>query len=113
MAKNFKEETVIMERSIYTDKQIFASNCYEHGVYSDLEWVIYDKWHEWIVSLVNPTLDGIIYLRTSPETCLRRLKPRGRNEEKQVPLEFLKELHYQHENWLIPSGTKPNGPITT
>lgn len=45
--------------------------------------------------------DLIVYLRTSPEVVYERMKARARSEESCVPLEYLKDLHDLHENWLI------------
>ena len=44
--------------------------------------------------------DGFIYLAASPETCLRRLTFRGRDEEVGVSLQYLDNLHAKHEEWL-------------
>jgi len=44
--------------------------------------------------------DGFIYLAASPETCMRRMKLRGRGEEGGVSLEYLENLHAKHEEWL-------------
>lgn len=46
-------------------------------------------------------LDGIVYLRSSPDTCLRRLKRRSREEESTVDAKYLGQLHNRHENWLL------------
>jgi hypothetical protein len=43
------------------------------------------------------TRAGIIYLRTKPETCLRRLQKRSREEEKPIEIGYLEELHEKHE----------------
>lgn len=94
-------EIVVMERSILSDKHIFATNCWKQGLFSELEWSIYCEWHGWIVSQFSSKLDGIVYLRTHPDTCLRRLLNRGREEEKAVPLQYLEELHDRHEEWLM------------
>jgi len=50
---------------------------------------------------MNTHIKGFIYLHTPPEICLERLKKRGRFEEKNIKLEFLRELHELHENWLF------------
>lgn len=42
----------------------------------------------------------MIYLQVSPETCLVRLKKRGRPEESGHTLEYLQQLHDKHETWL-------------
>ena len=38
---------------------------------------------------------------------MERMKERARNEESSVPLEYLKELHDYHENWLNQWNTTP------
>ena len=47
-----------------------------------------------------------VYLRCSPEVSYQRLKGRNREEEKEVPLGYLRELHQRHEDWLVVS-TQP------
>ena len=61
---------------------------------------------------VSPNLvpDGFIYLRTSAETCMRRLRQRARGEETGVGLEYLQTLHDKHEAWLCPE--KPKIPLS-
>lgn len=54
--------------------------------------------------------DGFIYLAASPETCLRRLTLRGRDEEGGVSLQYLYNLHAKHEEWLH-TGMSRNGEI--
>lgn len=40
------------------------------------------------------------------QTCLERLRHRGRAEEEGVKLDYLKKLHVQHERWLIDNSTE-------
>uniref|UniRef100_G1KSF3 deoxyguanosine kinase n=1 Tax=Anolis carolinensis TaxID=28377 RepID=G1KSF3_ANOCA len=77
------------ERSVYSDRYVFASNLFESGDINETEW--FDS---------NLELDGIIYLRTTPEKCMERLMRRGREEEQGIELEYLENLHYKHETWL-------------
>ncbi|XP_078095492.1 deoxycytidine kinase 2-like [Mustelus asterias] len=93
----------IFERSVYSDRYIFASNLYELGCLNETEWTIYQDWHTYLLNEFGNriALEGIIYLQASPEKCLERLRQRGRDEEKEVQLDYLKQLHSRHENWLV------------
>lgn len=44
---------------------------------------------------------SIVYLRTTPEVVYDRMRVRGRSEEVSVSLDYLKQLHDLHEDWLI------------
>ena len=52
----------------------------------------------------NLVPEGFIYLRTTAETCMRRLKSRARGEETGIELQYLQTLHDKHETWLCPQG---------
>lgn len=39
-------------------------------------------------------------MRTTPEIVYERMKQRGRKEENAVSLEYLKEIHQIHDDWL-------------
>jgi len=43
----------------------------------------------------------LVYLRAKPETCLERIKSRNRPEEQSITLDYLKQLHECHEEWLL------------
>jgi deoxyadenosine/deoxycytidine kinase len=45
--------------------------------------------------------DGIIYLRCSPEECMRRVKKRSRDCETTVQLEYLEQLHEAYDDLLL------------
>jgi len=95
--------TQILERSVFSDRYCFAKNLHESGLMSDLEWTLYLEWFGWFCKDHVKKPDGFIYLKTTPQTCYKRLKKRARNEEKAVPLEYLEKLHEKHEKWLTRS----------
>ncbi|XP_058403224.1 deoxycytidine kinase isoform X3 [Diceros bicornis minor] len=89
---------------------IFASNLYESDCMNETEWTIYQDWHDWMNNQFGQSLDldGIIYLRATPEKCLNRIYLRGRSEEQDIPLEYLEKLHSKHESWLLHRTLKTN-----
>ena len=42
------KQIVFIERSVFSDKNIFAKNCLENGNISQLEYDIYSKWNQWL-----------------------------------------------------------------
>ena len=71
-----------------------------------MEYEILDKWFNFMIENHDCTLDVIFYLRTQPETCMKRLNQRGRPEETStITIEYLQKLHDFHEAWLIKENT--------
>ncbi|XP_060043053.1 deoxyguanosine kinase, mitochondrial isoform X2 [Erinaceus europaeus] len=100
----------IFERSVYSDRYIFAKNLFENGSLTDIEWHIYQDWHSFLLQefATQLKLHGFVYLQATPQVCLKRLHKRARQEEKGIELEYLEQLHDQHEAWLIHRTTKPH-----
>lgn len=98
----------VYERSVYSDRYIFALNMFELDCINSSEWAVYQDWHTFLVEQFGQQveLEGIIYLKASPQTCLERLKRRGRTEEEGVKLDYLEKLHVQHERWLVEKTTE-------
>ncbi|XP_038022787.1 deoxyguanosine kinase, mitochondrial isoform X3 [Anas platyrhynchos] len=98
----------VFERSVYSDRYVFAKNLFETGHLDMLEWAIYQEWHSFLLQELGDraTLHGFLYLRATPQRCLERLWRRARVEERGVQLLYLQQLHMQHEHWLLERRTK-------
>ena len=94
-------DQVVLERSIYTDRNVFAKNLYAQGAMQDSEWQLYQQLWDFLALNYCETPDKILYLRTPAELCLERIKLRGRDEEQQMPLDYLKRLEDLHDEWLL------------
>ncbi|XP_054449495.1 deoxyguanosine kinase, mitochondrial isoform X2 [Pteronotus mesoamericanus] len=103
-----KKVVQIFERSVYSDRYIFAKNLFENGSISGLEWHIYQEWHSFLLQEFASRLQlhGFIYLQATPQVCLKRLHQRNRKEERGIELAYLEQLHGQHEDWLVHKTTK-------
>jgi deoxyadenosine/deoxycytidine kinase len=92
---------VVLERSIFCDRHVFAENCYRTGLMSLTEYQLYCGMWEFLVSnyCVQPNM--ILYLRTPAEICLRRIRDRARTEESGLSLDYLLQLQGLHDEWLL------------
>lgn len=95
--------TNIIERSVFTDRNVFAKTCHETGKMNDIEWADYCEWFDWLAASVKPA--GYVYLRCDPEVSYERIKARSRPGESVIPYEYIEKIHNKHDNWLI---TEPN-----
>ncbi len=91
---------LVAERSIGTDRYVFAPALHQQGAMDDLEWEVYRQFWDAIAAHV-PRPDAILYLRTPAAECLRRLQVRHRDEEAGVSLDYLAQLEARHDEWLL------------
>ena len=91
---------LFVERSVYTDKNVFTLTNYKNGNINEIEHEVYQQWFNVFTEKFNLRPKAYIYLKASPETCAVRIKRRDRTGESSIPLEYLKELHILHDTWL-------------
>ena len=98
---NGNKKVILCERSVFTDRNVFALQAYEDKQINGLEWIWYNKWHNSLNSLFNRdiTPDGYIYLQCVPEISYERIKKRSRTEECDIPMEYINNIHDKHEQW--------------
>ena len=88
---------VITERSILTDKNVFAKMLHDNGMLDEISHQIYLKWFDELS--MNLKIDSSIYIKTNPHTSLKRVLKRNRPGEK-LSLDYLNICHKNHEEWL-------------
>jgi len=88
----------ICERSLETDKYVFAKMLYDSGKIREIDWVIYNYWFNTFSDKIKTNL--VVYINTNPVICYERIKSRGRAGEESIPLEYLENCHKYHEEWL-------------
>jgi deoxyadenosine/deoxycytidine kinase len=100
LKKTIKENPrciIISERSVYTDKNVFAKMLYDEKNISEIDYQIYNKWFEEFVKDIQ--INGLIYVKTEPNKCHERVNKRNRQGEN-IPLEYLKKCSQYHDNWI-------------
>jgi len=107
-AKTWKEvlsmtdhHRVVLERSIFCDRYVFAENCYRTGLMSEAEYEVYCGLWDFLSSNYCVEPDLILYLRTPADICMERIKFRDRTEECSIPLDYLRQLETLHDEWLL------------
>lgn len=91
-------QIILTERSILTDKYIFADMLYRTGNMTLLEWKLYNTMFDMINQ--QQSVHAIIYISTSSLTSKTRIEKRGRPEEENITYKYLNELDRQHQSWL-------------
>ena len=88
--------TIITERSVYTDREVFANMLHDQKMMEDVEFKIYNKWFD---DFVDIKVDSVVMLKTTPETSFARINRRGRAGEV-IPLEYLQTCDEYHQRML-------------
>jgi len=91
--------SVVQDRTVYEDAEIFAHNLYEQGHMSDRDYDAYRRLYRAVSAFVPPP-DLIIYLQSSVETLLSRISQRGRDFERNIAPDYLKQLNRLYDLWI-------------
>ncbi|MCE1197423.1 MAG: deoxynucleoside kinase [Marinilabiliales bacterium] len=97
---DFREsgKTVIQDRTIYEDAEIFAPNLHEMGLMSSRDFANYHQLFNLMSRLIKaPTL--MIYLRATVPTLVNNIQKRGRDYENSIRLDYLSQLNQRYEAW--------------
>ena len=93
-----KKNIIISERSVETDKYVFAKMLNDDNHMNNLEYTIYKTWYDTLFPEIK--VKNVIYVRTFPETAYNRMINRKRKEESSVPKSYIQMVHKYHDEWL-------------
>lgn len=97
---NNPDSLILTERDITSDYKIFTQMLYDSGMFEEIEFKLYQQLYESYHSRLEQLCSSQhnrIYLKTSAEKAYTRMKLRGREEEKNVTLEYLDKVEKYHE----------------
>lgn len=90
---------VALDRTIFEDAEIFATALHQMKHIDDRDWGTYWTFYQTILDAIRPP-DLMIYLRCSMRTTRKRIRLRGREMERDLPLAYLKRLDRLYESWI-------------
>jgi deoxyadenosine/deoxycytidine kinase len=96
--KNNPHAIFISERSLFTDREVFAKMLYKSGFIEEVNYKIYLKWFDSFSS--EFPLHKVIYVKADPQVCFDRIKKRSRTGESNIPLTYLENCHIHHNDML-------------
>ena len=91
--------SVIQDRSVYEDAEVFAQNLYRQGFMQERDHHTYRDLYEVLIRFLPPP-DLLVYLKANPETLIHRINHRGRDYEQSISLAYLSQLNQLYEEWI-------------
>lgn len=95
---NLHQYVIITERSLYTDKYVFAKMLYDQLKIEDVCYQIYMNWFEEFAK--DFPINYSVYVKTEPTKCYERIHKRARVGEEVIPLSYLQDCHNYHEEFM-------------
>lgn len=92
-------KTVIQDRTIYEDAEIFAPNLHAMGLMSTRDFNNYHTLFQMMTKFVQAP-DLLIYLRATVPTLVQQIQKRGRDYENSIRIDYLKQLNERYEAWV-------------
>lgn len=93
------DQSVVQDRSIYEDAEIFARNLYEMGLMSARDYENYTNLFSIMTSYLEPP-SLLVYLRASVPTLVDQIQQRGREYESTIRIDYLERLQGHYEDWI-------------
>jgi deoxyadenosine/deoxycytidine kinase len=97
--KNNPDAIIITERSLITDKMVFAKMLYDSGNIEEVNYQIYLKWFECFAC--EYPIKKVIYVNSAPNVCYDRIHERARLGESVIPLDYLDTCDKYHMQMMV------------
>jgi len=91
-------DIIIMERSVFSDYNVFARMLYDTGKINEIEFKSYKLWFHHF--LEDFPVFFYIYIRTDFKKCHERVFERSRRGESPITEKYLETCEKYHEDWL-------------
>jgi deoxyadenosine/deoxycytidine kinase len=91
-------KSVIQDRSVYEDAEVFARNLYQQGHLSERDWGAYYELYQTLTTLLRPP-HLVVYLQASVPSLRRRIAQRGRGYEQAIEESYLARLNELYDQW--------------
>jgi deoxyadenosine/deoxycytidine kinase len=91
--------SVVQDRSIYEDAEVFARNLHRQGNMTERDWETYRDLYRTVIGLL-PAPDLVVYLKASVPTLKKRIAMRGRDFEAAIPDDYLAGLNCLYDEWI-------------
>ena len=85
---------IVTERSLFTDRHVFAKMLYDTKQIEETEYKIYLRWFDTFAD--EYPIDKVIYVKTEPPTCLGRIVKRNRGGEMTIGIDYLNRCGRYH-----------------
>lgn len=100
LAINKADHTIVQDRSIFEGVHVFVTNNYKRGDLSERDYTTYMELFTLMKRLMKMP-DLMIYLRKSVPSLIAQIQKRGREYEKSMQLDYLKDLNEQYEDFIF------------
>jgi len=91
--------SVVQDRTVYEDAEIFAENLYRQGAMSDRDYETYCNLYHAVKAFL-PSPDLVIYLKADVNTLLRHIYQRGRAFEQDIKHDYVSGLNDLYDSWI-------------
>ncbi len=104
--------SVLQDRTVYEDAEVFARNLYLKGFIQQRDYDTYNELYQ-ILCESLPAPDLLIYLRAPVKVLHDRIMQRGRDYERRMSEDYLRQLNALYEEWIASFSLCPVLTIST